>query len=77
MSKVQLSNLNLNPSCSFAAQSLEVNTVVLFALITQSHFSPITGMQKCCYLDDTARHLLVSPQAWPEQFLLLPLSTQQ
>lgn len=70
MSKVKLSNMNLNPSCNFAAQSLEVNTVVLFALIAQSHIGPTTEMQKHCCLDNTARHLLVSPQAWPEQFLL-------
>lgn len=47
-----------------------MNTVVLFALIAQSHIGPTTEMQKHCCLDNTARHLLVSPQAWPEQFLL-------
>ena len=45
MSKAELGNLNLNPSCNFAAQSLEVYTVVLFAQITQSHISPITDFE--------------------------------
>lgn len=44
MSKAELGDLNLIPSHNFAAQSLEVYTLVLFTQITQSCISSITDV---------------------------------